>query len=146
MTTGLNLLQLKLPQLILDECYFVEEKDLRVPDSDGSLLSLSELSTSGDVESETESIKKPEFRHNRIFDGIFEKMKLLHVSSDASLKALDEFMEAEDLSDAPKNGYLNPSTQFQPWKRHPKYAAFCQGQINLREQLDGLAVRITPRK
>ena len=57
-------------------------------------------------------------------------MKRLHVGTEASLAALESFIESGDLRDAPQNGYLNSEAVFQPWKRHPKYAAFVQGQTN----------------
>ena len=68
----------------------------------------------------------------------------MHVASDNVNITLQQGIKIKLFE--PADGYENLAASFCPWKLHPKYSAMCQGHWNAQNQLDGLAVRITPYK
>ena len=67
-------------------------------------------------------------------------MKELHVDTAGAVKAVHEYLHSNT-----KMPIVNQST-FKTWQQHPKYLCMCQGHFNAQQQLEGLAVRITPSK
>ena len=84
------------------------------------------------------------FSEHKIFTGVYAMMKKMHVSSIPVHTALQLCLKTKLFE--PIDGYENLTAEFAPWKSHPKYSAMCQGHWNSQNQLDGLAVRITPYK